>query len=80
MHYCLKVCHLISIYIGTELNVTVYTDIKILTDICLHRTHFYTKCLVELCECPTHCTQVTVSTLRTYFCEEDFIFWDVMLY
>jgi len=60
-----------SIYIGTELNVRFYTDITILTDNCLHKTHFYTKCLVELCEWPTHCAQVTVSTLRTYFCEED---------
>jgi hypothetical protein len=66
MPYCLKFCNHISIYIGTELNVKVYTDIKILTDNCLHKTHFHTKCLVELCERPTHCMQVAVSTLRTY--------------
>ena len=34
MRYCLKVCYHISVYIGTELNFTVYTDIKILTDNC----------------------------------------------
>ena len=41
---------LLYLYLFTEINVKVYTGIKIPTDNCKHKTHFCTKCLVELCE------------------------------